>query len=312
MNWILLITEPLNTLAGRNKLIGIGLAILATLIWSGNFIIARGIIKDIPPVTLSFYRWLIATVILLPFAWKFIAKELHLVRSNLPFFIVVAATGVSIFNTFVYIGGHYSEAINLALIGTTTSPIMSVILARVFLHEKFGLSTIIGMGISIIGVLLLLTRGDIQRLLSFSFSKGDWWVLAAAFSFAIYNTLVKKKPSSMNPVNFLFIIFLLGTLLLVPFYVYEFRHQGGFVLSAGNIAVLLYLGLGASVICFLLWNLAISKLGSGRTALFGNLIPVFSTIEAVLILNEKISWIQAGSFALVITGLLIANLTRRN
>lgn len=228
------------------------------------------------------------------------------------FFLAAAATGISIFNTFVYIGGHYSEAINLALIGTTSSPILAVILARIFLKEKFGVAVVTGMTICIIGILLLLTKGNIKSLVSLSFSKGDWWVLAAAFSFAIYNTLVKKRPATMNPVNFLFTIFLIGTLLLFPFYLYELGTEGSFRLTVSNLSVLLYLGLGASVICFLLWNVAISKLGSGKTALFGNLIPVFSSIEAVLILGERISWIQIGSFALIITGLLIANLPRRS
>ena len=215
------------------------------------------------------------------------------------------------FNTFVYIGGHYSEAINLALIGTTASPIISVLLARIFLKEKINSYTLIGMLICIVGVLFLLSRGDLKNLQHFSFSEGDWWVLAAAVSFAIYNTLVKKKPSQMKPVHFLFVVFLLGTILLIPFYVYEWRTEGGFEISIANISVLLYLGLGASVISFLLWNLAISKLGSGRTALFGNLIPVFSSIEAVWILGEKITWIQIASFGLVIVGLIVANFRKK-
>jgi drug/metabolite transporter (DMT)-like permease len=115
----------------------------------------------------------------------------------------------------------------------------------------------------------------------------------------------------MHPVNFLFVVFLLGTLVLLPFYVYELKHEGGFAVTLTSVSVLLYLGIGASVICFLLWNMAISKLGSGRTALFGNLIPVFSSIEAVLILGEKISWLQVTSFAIVITGLIIANIEKR-
>ena len=312
MNRILHTIESSTRAAKRSKLIGISLAIIATLIWSGNFIVARGIIKEIPPVTLAFYRWLLATIILFPLAWKYIRTEFILVKQNGMFFLAAAATGISIFNTFVYIGGHYSEAINLALIGTTSSPILAVILARIFLKEKFGVAVVTGMTICIIGILLLLTKGNIKSLVSLSFSKGDWWVLAAAFSFAIYNTLVKKRPATMNPVNFLFTIFLIGTLLLFPFYLYELGTEGSFRLTVSNLSVLLYLGLGASVICFLLWNVAISKLGSGKTALFGNLIPVFSSIEAVLILGERISWIQTGSFALIITGLLIANLPRRS
>ncbi len=291
---------------------GISLAVLATIIWSGNFIVARGVIKDIPPVTLSFYRWLTATVILLPFAWKYFAKEWKLVKENFLYFFFVSLTGVSMFNTFVYIAGHYSEAINLALIGTTSSPIISVILAKIFLKERISVIRIIGMMVCIAGILLLLSKGNFYNLLTFSFSKGDWWILAAAFSFAIYNTMVKKKPANMNSINFLFVVFATGTLLLVPFYFYELKTSGGIAINFSNLSVILYLGLGASVICFLLWNISIAKLGTGRTALFGNLIPVFSSIEAVFILGEKITWIYYTSFALVIAGLLIANLQKRN
>lgn len=296
----------------KQVITGISLAVIATLIWSGNFIVARGVIKAIPPVTLSFYRWLTATVILLPFAWKYFINEWNLVKENFLYFFFVALTGVSMFNTFVYIAGHYSEAINLALIGTTSSPIISVILAKIFLKERISVIRIAGMIVCISGILLLLSKGNFNNLLTFSFSRGNWWILAAAFSFAVYNTMVKKKPAAMNGINFLFVVFAIGTLLLIPFYLYELKTAGGFAFNLPNLSVILYLGLGASVICFLLWNISISKLGTGRTALFGNLIPVFSSIEAVFILGEKVTWIYYTSFALVITGLVIANLQKRN
>ncbi|MCB9055808.1 MAG: DMT family transporter [Chitinophagales bacterium] len=291
----------------RAPLSGALLAILATIIWSGNFIIARGVIHSIPPVTLSFYRWLTATIILLPFVWNSFYQHTGLIKKKIIYFLLAAITGVSIFNTFVYIAGHFSEAINMALIGTTSSPIMSVILARIFLKEKIPLSRIIGMTICIIGILLLLSKGSWQTLLTFSFSKGDWWMLAAALAFAIYNVMAKKKPVEMNSKNFLFTVFLMGTIVLLPFYFFEFKAQGGFSPTIANLSAILYLGLGASVICFLLWNIAIGQLGAGRTSLFGNLIPVFSSIEAVIFLNEKITWIHIASFLLVMIGLLIAN-----
>ena len=289
---------------------GIFLAVLATLIWSGNFIIARGVIKEIPPVTLAFYRWLSATIIILPFAWKYFITELKIVKERFSYFLLASVTGVCMFNTFVYIAGHYSTAINMAILGTCSSPIMSVILARIFLRERITSLRILGMLICITGILLLLSRGHFENLLTFRFTKGDWWVLAAAFTFAIYNTSVKKKPKEMNPVSFLFVIFLLGSLLLLPFYIYELKKQGGIAIDLYNLSSILYLGLGASVICFLIWNKAIALLGTGRTALFGNLIPVFSSIEAVILLNEKITSVHIISFILVVAGLIIANLKK--
>jgi drug/metabolite transporter (DMT)-like permease len=291
----------------KNTYVGFSLAVLATLIWSGNFIIARGVINDIPPVSLAFYRWLSATIIILPFAWNYFFTELKIVKRNFWYFFLAAVTGVSMFNTFVYIAGHYSTAINMALLGTCSSPIISVILARIFLKEKITLLRITGIIVCIAGILLLLSKGSFENLLSFRFSKGDWWILTAAFTFAIYNTTVKKKPAAMNSTNFLFVIFLLGAIILLPFYLYELKEKGGFAFTISNLSSILYLGLGASVICFLIWNKAIRNLGTGRTALFGNLIPVFSSIEAVWLLNEKITFIHLISFILVVAGLVIAN-----
>jgi len=294
----------------RQIFIGISLAVLATLIWSGNFIVARGVIKDIPPVSLAFYRWLTATIIIAPFAWKYFVAERKIIKQRVLFFLLAAATGVSMFNTFVYIAGHYSSAINMAILGTCSSPIISVILARIFLKERIPALRIVGMLVCICGILILLSKGNLQNLVSFKFTKGDWWIMAAALTFAIYNTSVRKKPAAMHPINFLFVIFLLGTIILLPFYFSELNKEGGFAINAFNLSAILYLGIGASVICFLIWNKAIVALGSGRTALFGNLIPVFSSIEAVFLLNEKITSIHIISFILVVAGLVIANLKR--
>jgi drug/metabolite transporter (DMT)-like permease len=124
----------------------------------------------------------------------------------------------------------------------------------------------------------------------------------------VYNTLVKKKPAGITPVNFLFVIFALGTLILFPFYLWELNHYATVQLNTGIIFSLLYIGIGASVICFLIWNIAIGKLGAGRTALFGNLIPVFSSIEAALILHEDFTWIHITSMLIIFVGILMANL----
>jgi drug/metabolite transporter (DMT)-like permease len=292
----------------NNILIGVSLAVLATLIWSGNFIVARGVYKQIPPVSLAFYRWLTASVIIFPFAYKYFKNEWPVVKKSWRYFFWISLTGIALFNTFVYIGGHYTSAINLALIGTTSSPIMSVLLARMFLKESIGWLKIIGMAICIGGILFLLSKGDFQNLVYFKFTKGDAWVLLAALNFAIYNTLVRKKPAAVSRVNFLFVVFALGTILLSPFYLGELFYGPPVKWNMDLVYVILYLGLGASVICFLIWNIAIHKLGSGPTALFGNLIPIFSSLEAVIILHEEFTDNHIISMVIVFTGLLIANL----
>jgi drug/metabolite transporter (DMT)-like permease len=293
--------------ARRNTYIGIGLAVLAAIIWSGNFIAARGVVKQIPPVSLAFYRWLTAAVIIFPFAVKQFRSEWKLVKRSWHYLFWASLTGITLFNTFVYIGAHYTSAINLALIGTTTSPVIAIVLANIFLKEKIDRLKIAGMVLCISGVIFLLSRGDIRNLLTFHFTQGDGWILLAAFSFAVYNTLVRKKPSGISPVNYLFVIFSFGTLLLLPVYLWELAHTSPVQWNRDLFYIILYLGLGASVISFLFWNIAISKLGAGRTALFGNLIPVFSSAEAALLLGEQFTWVHLLSMLLVFAGILLAN-----
>ncbi|MFN2439173.1 MAG: DMT family transporter [Chitinophagaceae bacterium] len=292
----------------KNTLVGISLAVLAALIWSGNFIIARGVYTEIPPVSLAFYRWLIASLIIFPFAYKQFKAQKKIVLQDHKYFFWTALTGVTLFNTFVYIGAHYTTAINLALIGTTSSPVFAIILAGIFLKEKLSALKITGMVLCIAGISFLLCRGDFTNFLSLRFSTGDGWILLAALTFAIYNTLAKIKPAAISPVNFLFLVFTLGTILLFPFYLWELYQSQSVNWTWNLILMILYLGLGTSVIAFLCWNIAIQKLGAGRTAMFGNLIPIFSSFEAVLLLNEQFTYVHVISMIAVITGLILANL----
>ena len=291
----------------RNTLIGISLAVLAVIIWSGNFIIARGVIKQIPPISLAFYRWLSASIIIFPFAMKKTRAEWKFVKQSWHYLFWASLSGIALFNTFVYIGAHYTTAINLALIGTTTSPIIAIVLARIFLNERIGFLKMGGMMLCIAGVVFLLAQGSLQNLVSLNFTRGDGWILLAAFCFAVYNTMVRKKPSTISAVNYLFVTFSFGTLLLFPFYCWELNNTDHVKWSVQLILIILYLGAGASVICFLFWNIAIGKLGAGRTALFGNLIPIFSSAEAAILLDEEFTWIHVVSMLLVFAGIIMAN-----
>lgn len=295
----------------RNSLTGIGLASLAALIWAGNFIIARGVYKQVDPVSLAFFRWALATIVIFPFVAAKFKKEWQSIKRSWRYFFWTSLMGISLFNTLVYIAGHYTTAINLALIATTSSPIMSIILARIFLKEKIGYLKIGGLIICISGILFLLSKGNFRNLLSLTFSIGDLWALLAAFCFAVYNILVKKKPANISAGSFLFVSFFMGTIFLFPFFIWRYNDGNPTTWSGSLVISILYLGIGASVICFSIWNRAIGILGAGRTSLFGNLIPIFSTLEAALILGEEFTWIHVVSMLLVFVGLLLANFRQR-
>ncbi|MFN4284404.1 MAG: DMT family transporter [Lacibacter sp.] len=292
----------------RSNLTGILLAVVATLIWSGNFIVARGVAHAIPPISLAFYRWLTATLIMLPIAAPALWQHRAYLRRHAGYLLRTALFGVTLFNTFVYVAGHYSTAINLALIGTTTSPVFSILLARLFLGERLPAVRVAGLFLCITGIVWLLSKGSITTLLHLRFGPGDAWILAAALAFAIYNIQVRKQPPGLPGTAFLLAVFAPGTLLLLPAWLVEAQVQAPVQWNANLLLIILYLGAGTSVIAFLCWNVALRHLGAGRTALFGNLIPVFSTIEAILILHERLTWIHLTGGTLVVAGLVLANL----
>ncbi|MES1214326.1 MAG: DMT family transporter, partial [Bacteroidota bacterium] len=164
-----------------------------------------------------------------------------------------------------------------------------------------------GMILCFCGIGFLLIKGDIKNLLSLQFSSGDGWMVLAALSFAAYNIFARKKPLDISPVFFLATTFVTGTLILFPFYLAE-SHQQSFTWNSNLALIILYLGIGTSVISFFCWNAAIRYIGAGRTALFGNLIPLFSSIEAIIVLHEPFTMIHTISMILIFAGLLLANI----
>ncbi len=292
----------------KSQLAGAGLALLATIIWSANFIIARAVIHSIPPFSLSFFRWLCAAIVILPFSFRKIYEERTALIQNWKYLFWTALWGITLFNTFIYIGGHYTTATNLALIGSTSSPIISIILARIFLKEQIGWLKFFGMLLCITGVLILLSRGEWHNLVNFHFGAGDKWILLGAACFAVYNIFTRKKPTAISGISFLTIIFSLGSVLLIPFYIWDVAHAAPVKWSANLVYIILFLGIGSSVIAYLLWNEAIHRLGAGLTAIFGSLLPIFSSIEAAVILNESFTWVHAIGMFVVFGGILLANL----
>lgn len=288
--------------------VGVALACLAALLWSGNYVVARGLHQKITPVSLAFFRWLTATLVLMPLAYRQVKVHWPVIKKHLLYLTITALLGVTLFNTFIYVAGRYSSAMNLAIIGTSAAPLFVLVLAAVFLKEKISMLQVVGALVCLMGILLLISNGNLAQLQYFRLSIGDLWILAAALAFAIYTLLVRKKPATLSAVAFLASLFFIGTLLLLPAFIVDSLNGFTFQWSNNIIGVFLYLGVGASVGAFLSWNMAIQKIGPARTALFANLIPVFSALEAVWILGEEGNFVIVLSMLLILTGLLLANL----
>lgn len=287
-------------------LMGYFLAVVATVIWAGNFIVARALNQDILPVGLAFWRWAIAVLTLAPFALRSTVEDWKLVQKHLPYLTISALLGVTAFNTLIYIAGHTTQALNMALIATS-SPIFIVLMSRLFYGEAISLRRAAGMMVVVSGVLMLIARGSLERLLSISFAIGDLYMLLAAIVFAGYTMLVKRKPPNLRMTTFTLCTFSLGLLFLWPFYALESWIYHPVVFNFPIALALLYVGVLSSVVAFLAWNQAIALIGPSRTALIYYLIPVFSGIAAWLFLDEAISWVHIFSTFAIVCGIIITN-----
>lgn len=283
-------------------------ALVATVIWAGNFIVARSFNQDILPVGLAFWRWTIAVVTLTPFAVRVTVEDWKLVQKHLPYLAVSALSGVTVFNTLIYIAGHTTQAMNLALIATS-SPIFIVLMSRLFYGEPISLTRAAGIVVVVLGVVLLIAGGSLEKLLSISFAIGDLYMLLAAIIFAGYAMLVNHKPATMRMKTFALCTFSLGLLFLTPFYVLECLIYHPVVFNPSILLALLYVGILSSVVAFLAWNQAIILIGPSRAALMYYLVPVFSGIAAWLFLGEPIRLVHIFSMLLIVCGIFITNRT---
>jgi drug/metabolite transporter (DMT)-like permease len=292
-----------------NRPLGFLFALLAVTIWSGNFLIASGFVDDIPPVTLAALRWLTATAVFLPFARKDLRRDMQALFDNRLELIVAAVTGVTLFNTLVYVSARTTDAVNMALFASTT-PVFVVILARIFLKERISLLRWLGLAVAIAGMLAIATRGNPDVLLHLTFRPGDIVMLVAGFLWAVYSILVKRKPPTISRNAYLGATFLLGTIPLVPAALIEQCFAPAWTFTPAVLGAVLYIGVLASLVAFFLWNSAIMHIGPGNAALFQYFMPVFSGIGAWLLLGQPVTMVHGVGFVLIFSGVVMATRPR--
>jgi len=296
----------INRLQNRQIIPGYFFSFFAAAIWSGNFIIARGLSDGIPPISLAFWIWVVAVIVFLPFALRPLIVEWGILKKNILYLSITALLGITIFNTLIYFAGHTTTAINLSLI-SITFPVFIVILSRIFFREPIILNKGIGIILVATGVVLLITKGNISRLLNISFAIGDVWMLAAALTFAIYSILLKHKPKMLSIWAFQLSTFILGLIFLFPFFIWEYVTTPPVEFDTKIVSSILYVGIFASLSAFVLWNKAIMAVGPSKAGMIYYTLPLFNGLLAYIFLKENISIIHFYSVLLIISGILTAN-----
>ncbi len=284
--------------------------ILATLFWSGNFIVGKAAsLFEIPPFTLNFYRWTFAWLILAPFTLKEIFKKKSYILNNIKLILILGITSITVFNSIVYYSLNFTQVISGVLM-ISTIPVMIIFFCWIFKIEKTNFYQILGVLFSLMGVVVIVTNADVNKLLNLNFNKGDLWMVVAMLSWAMYSALLRKKKFKLSQISLLQTIISAGLILLLPAYLIEMTLGYRVNIHLPFILTLTYVVLFPGLASFFFWIKGISIIGSNRSGIFLHLMPIFSTIMAMLIFKEKFMIFHLIGAILIITGIILSSKRR--
>lgn len=283
------------------------LLVLANIIWGGNFVIGRVGAAYFPPITFSLLRWLIAVLVLSPFMVRKLRQDGAIFWKYRWIVVLLSVTGVAGYNTLLYYSLHFTTSINASVVNSTT-PLVMAILSVFILKEKLGWRQSAGIFFSIIGIVFILSKGSLHSLAAFSFNTGDLVVLIAVVSWSIYSIVIKKYSGLLPTYTTFYLTSIIGLLLLTPLSLLElYQGKRAVLFTPASMTILLYVGLFASIIAFLSWNIGVAKAGAAKSGIFINLLPVFATIFATLFNGETLEWYQLAGGGIVLLGVLLSS-----
>ena len=281
---------------------------LAVLFWAGNFILGRAFHQDIPPVSLAFWRWLGASLLVTGPALPYLRRDRRALAGSWRVVLLLAVLGIASFNTLAYSGLQYTQAINAFLI-QSLMPVMIVVLSFLIFRERITLLQCAGIVVSLSGAVMIIARGEPETLASLSINHGDFLVMAAIACYAGYSVILRKRPP-VHPLALICTIFWLGTLVLLPLYLWEVWAVAVMQVKLTSLLVIAYVMVFPSIVSYLCFNRGVELVGANRAGLFIHLMPVFGSLMAVLFLGEAFRWYHGAGVILIGTGIYLATRPR--
>ena len=286
--------------------------ILTTIFWSGNFIVGKAAsMYQIPPFSLNFYRWFFAGLILLPFTYKELIKKKKYIINNLGFFIVLGITSITIFNSIVYYSLYYTQVIS-GILMISTIPVWIIFISSILKIEKTNIFQIIGVILSLTGVIFIITKADLNLIKNLDFNKGDLSMVIAMFSWAIYSALLKTKKYEISQVSLLEVVIICGLFFLIPIYFIEMNMGNLIILGKPFYLILAYVVIFPGLASFFFWIKGISIIGANRAGIFLHLMPIMGAIMAMLIFNERFMFYHILGAIFIIAGITLSNKKKLN
>jgi drug/metabolite transporter (DMT)-like permease len=278
---------------------------LATLFWAGNWVLGRALRELFEPNALNLWRWLIASVALAPFALPRLRANLGAVRRSAGLLLALSVLGVALFQSLVYTGLRTTTAVNAVLLNSSF-PAFMLLCSWAIEGERATARQVIGMLVSLAGILVIMTRGEPASLARLEFHSGDALILLAMPVWGLYSVLLKRRPPELDGIAFLFVISLAGVALLLPAFAIEAHYAPPRWPGAEGVAAALYVGLAASVGAFICWNRGVAIVGANAAGFTIHLLPAFGTLMAVVFLGESFRLYHALGIAAILAGVVIA------
>ena len=286
--------------------------VCATLFWAGNFMVGKfAFLTNIPPMSLVFFRWSLVWLILLPFTYKDILRFKDVILKNLPLLFFLALTSVGLFNSFTYLALVHTQVINASLFNTAI-PAIIILLCFIFKIEKTNKFQIFGLILAVLGILSIITKLDVSILLSLDFNKGDLIMIGAVISWGLYSAFLKKKKFILPLLTLVHVLCTFGLIFILPQFLYELSQEQFIKFDIYLGYTLIFLALFPSIGSYYCWAGAVSIIGANRAGIFLSLIPLFSTIMAIVIFNEQFKFFHLIGAVLIILGLFLSNKEIKN
>lgn len=278
---------------------------LAVLFWAGNHVTARGIHEEISPFALNFWRWVSCFVIFLPFGLKPVRAAWPMIRANWKTLLGLGLMGISLNQAFVYKAVQTTTAVNSSLIYSITPAVIPV-MAYFILRERVQARQVAGIALSMVGVALIVVKADLDVLRAFQFTEGDFWMLGAVTTWAMYSVLLNRLPADFPPFALFLSVVASGVIMMTPFYIGETVAFGGYMnLNTEVFVALGYMAVLASIAAYMSWNRGIAQVGSTRGGLFMHTMPVFAALLSWIFLGEGVRGYHAAGVVLIAWGLYL-------
>lgn len=275
--------------------------VLAVLIWSANTVVSKAAAGVIDPAAISLYRWLVAAVVLTPLMAVPLWRARADIAAQLPRFMVLSLLGMVAYQSLAYYAAHLTSATNMGVLCAMV-PLLGLVLNGLFFGARISPYAAMGVALSLGGVCYLLGAGDPLRLFGNGINAGDGMMLLGASAYALYGILFRRWSPAFGQWLNLYVQVLIAVVLLMPLA----ASSGSLSVSAAAVPMVLFAGIGSSIFAAYLWMRGLHQLGSERTAIFMNLLPLFTALIASIVLGEVIHsyhWVGGG---LILAGVALS------